>query len=53
MNPIQSIEANEGYQACLHNIRRDRNPYFPQDSTPAIEWFKGWDRAAREMKGKR
>lgn len=48
-----SIEANEGYNACLHGIRRGLNPYFPQDSIPAIEWFKGWDTAAKAIKGKR
>lgn len=48
-----SVESTEGYNACLCNLRRDRNPYFPQDSVPAVEWFKGWDKAARQLKGKR
>lgn len=49
----QSIECNEGYNACLHGIKRALNPYMPHDSVPAIEWFKGWDLAARNLKGKR
>jgi len=49
---VDSVEGREGYEACLHGLRRDRNPYFPQDSKPAVEWFKGWDKAAREIKGR-
>lgn len=48
-----SVESREGYEACLHGLRRDRNPYFPQDSKPSVEWFKGWDIAECEIKGRR
>lgn len=52
-NEANSIEGREGYNACLHGIKRELNPYMPHDSVPAIEWFKGWDTAARHIKGKR
>lgn len=48
-----SIEVNEGYSACLHNIKRERNPYFPHDSAIGQAWFRGWDMAALSLKGKR